>query len=311
MTKILVTGAGGFIGRHMVAALGDRAIGIDMRQVDLRDRTGLIKQVQGAAPSAIVHLGARTDLDGQSLADYAANTEGVANLIAAIDATPTVERCLFASSQLVCKTGYVPRDEHDTQPDTYYGESKVRGETIVRGWKTDRVTWCLLRPTTIWGPGVSAHYQRFLRMIERGRYVHVGRRPLYKSYGYVGNAVHQIRSFLSAAPDRIHGRTFYVADYQPLSLRRWADAIQQELGAPRIRTIPESAARAVAIVGDVLNGAGWTTFPFNSFRLRNVLTEYQYDLQATEEICGQLPYSMLEGVRTLVSWFRTLSAKPM
>jgi nucleoside-diphosphate-sugar epimerase len=218
---------------------------------------------------------------------------------------------LFASSQLVCKTGYVPRDEHDTQPDTYYGESKVRGETIVRGWKTDRVTWCLLRPTTIWGPGVSAHYQRFLRMIERGRYVHVGRRPLYKSYGYVGNAVHQIRSFLSAAPDRIHGRTFYVADYQPLSLRRWADAIQQELGAPRIRTIPESAARAVAIVGDVLNGAGWTTFPFNSFRLRNVLTEYQYDLQATEEICGQLPYSMLEGVRTLVSWFRTLSAKPM
>jgi GlcNAc-P-P-Und epimerase len=307
MTKILVTGAGGFIGRHVAAALGDAAVGIDTREVDLRDRTRLVEQVRAAAPAAIVHLGARTDLDGKSLADYAANTDGVANLIAAIDATPSIERCLFASSQLVCRVGYVPRDEHDTCADTNYGRSKVRGEEIVRAWQSGRVTWCLLRPTTIWGPGIGAHYQRFLRMIERGRYVHVGRRPLYKSYGYVGNAVHQIRRFLTAPADRIHGRTFYVADYQPLSLRGWADAIQRELGAPRIRTIPEAAARSIALAGDALNRLGWSSFPFNSFRLRNVLTEYQFDLRATEEICGPLPCSMDDGVRALVAWLRTLS----
>jgi nucleoside-diphosphate-sugar epimerase len=307
MTKVLVTGAAGFIGRHVVAALGDDAVGIDTREADLRDRFRLIEQLRAAAPAAIVHLGARTDLGGQSLADYAANTDGVANLISAIDSTPSVERCLFASSQLVCKVGYVPRDEHDTCADTQYGKSKVLGEEIVRAWNSGRVTWCLLRPTTIWGPGMGAHYQRFLRMIERGRYVHVGRRPLYKSYGYVGNAVHQIRRFLSAPSDRIHGRTFYLADYQALSLRGWAEAIQRELGAAPIRTIPEPAARSIALAGDVVNRLGWSSFPFNSFRLRNVLTEYQFDLRATEEICGPLPYSMNDGVRALVAWFRTRS----
>jgi GlcNAc-P-P-Und epimerase len=307
MAKVLVTGASGFIGRHVVAALGDTGVGIDVREVDLRDRTGLIEHVRAAAPSAIVHLGARTDLDGKSRADYAANTDGVANLISAIDATPSVQRCLFTSSQLVCKIGYLPRDEYDTRPDTHYGESKVRGEEIVRAWNHGRVTWCLLRPTTIWGPGFGAHYQRFLRMIERGRYVHVGRRPLYKSYGYIGNSVHQIRRFLSAPADRIHGRTFYLADYQPLSLRLWAEAIQRELGAAPIHTVPEPAARAIALAGDILNHLGWRAFAFNSFRLRNVLTEYQFDLRATEEVCGPIPYSMNDGVRALVEWFKTVS----
>ncbi len=306
MRRILVTGADGFIGRHVVAAFND-AVGIDTHDVDLRDRPRLIEHIRAAAPVAIVHLGARTDLGGESVAEYAANTDGVANLIEAIDATPSVERCLFVSSQLVCKVGYVPRDEHDTCPDTYYGESKVRGEQMVRDWKSDRVTWCVLRPTTIWGPGFGAHYQRFLRMIQRGHYVHVGRRPLHKSYGYVGNTVHQLRQFLSAPADRIHGRTFYLADYQPLSLRRWADAIQKELSAPPVRTVPEPIARTIALAGDILNRVGWSRFPFNSFRLRNVLTEYQFDLRATEEICGPLPYSMDDGVRALVAWFRTIS----
>lgn len=283
------------------------AVGIDSREVDLRDRARLVDLVRSTAPAAIVHLGARTDLGGKSLADYTANTDGVTNLIAAIQGTPSIERCLFASSQLVCRVGYVPRDDHDTCPDTQYGQSKVRGEEIVRAWKSGAVTWCLLRPTTIWGPGMGAHYLRFLRMIEHGRYVHVGGRPLYKSYGYVGNTVHQIRRLLAAPADHINGRTFYLADYQPLSLRAWADAIQREMGASPIRTIPEAAARSVALGGDLLNRLGWSRFPFNSFRLRNVLTEYQFDLRATEEICGPLPYSMNDGVRELVAWFRTRS----
>jgi hypothetical protein len=141
-------------------------------------------------------------------------------------------------------------------------------------------------------------------MIMDGRYVHVGRRPLIKSYGYVGNTVHQLIRLLAVPATAIHGKTLYLADYQPLSLRAWADQLQRELGARPIRTIPLVAAQAVARVGDGLNRVGVTRFPFNSFRLRNVLTEYRFDLSPTEAITGPLPWTMPDGVRALVASLR-------
>jgi len=321
--RVLVTGGSGFIGRHLVRALaqrGDEVISFDLQRPpegdvaqhligDVLD-TGVLNQaLQDLRPDAVVHLAARTDLDERAvLANYAANTDGVRNLIAAIQSTPTVRRAIFTSSQLVCRVGYVPTRDDEYSPDTMYGRSKVEGERIVRAAAGGGVEWCIVRPTTIWGPGMRDHYRRFLAMIQSGRYVHVGARPRYKSYGYVGNVVYQYAKLLEVDRGAIAGRTLYLADYEPISLRIWADAFQRELGAPPIRTIPEFVARGVARVGDVVNKLGWREFPFNTFRLRNVLTEYVFDLESTASICGPLPYSMEEGVARTVAWMRPTSS---
>ena len=91
-----------------------------------------------------------------------------------------------------------PRNPINYQPDTLYGESKVRTEAIVRDSDGGGREWCLVRPTTVWGPGMSPHYQRLFMMIKRGRYFHVGRKLLRKSYSYVGNIAHQYRRLLEA-----------------------------------------------------------------------------------------------------------------
>jgi hypothetical protein len=49
--------------------------------------------------------------------------------------------------------------------------------------------------------------------------------------------------------------------------------------------------KTLARMGDGLDAAGWKQFPLNSFRLNNILTEYQFDLTATKAVCGDLPYS--------------------
>jgi len=45
-------------------------------------------------------MAARTDLDGDSVDDYAANTVGVENLIAAVEGATSLRRLIFAFSRL-------------------------------------------------------------------------------------------------------------------------------------------------------------------------------------------------------------------
>jgi nucleoside-diphosphate-sugar epimerase len=320
--KILVTGTAGFIGsalaRHL-AGPGHAVLGLDARphslagvetgMCDIRSLEAMLKAFRRFRPEGVVHLAARTDLgETRDLGGYAANIDGVRNVVEAIEATGGIERAVFASSQLVCRVGYVPLSETDYAPTTLYGESKVRMERIVRETDGGKTIWCLVRPTTVWGPGMSAHYQKFLRMIAKGRYVHIGTSPLHKSYGYIGNVVHQIERLLLAPAEEVHGKTLYLADDPPLSLRGWADAIQREMGAPPIRTVPVGLARLLARAGDAVNGLGFRAFPFNSFRLNNLLTEYRFDLSGTLRICGPTPYTMVQGVHELVEWFQSRDA---
>jgi nucleoside-diphosphate-sugar epimerase len=316
--RVIVTGSSGFIGRQLVLHLqqqGYEVVGLDkvvddnsrpLASVvcDIMDRERLIRIFTDIKPHAVVHLAARTDLDEkEKIAGYDVNIDGVRNIIDAVKAAQTVERVLFTSSQLVCKVGYVPKSDDDYLPTTLYGESKVRGEQIVRTSELAGVTWCILRPTTIWGEGMSPHYQRLLYALKRGRYFHVGVKPLTKSYGYIGNAIYQYEKFLDCVPEKIDRRTFYIADYTPLSLREWTTSLAQMLGGRRIATLPKCLSLLLAKIGDLLNYFGMERFPFNSFRLNNILTEYQFDMSDTETICGPLPYSMHDGVRRTAQWY--------
>jgi hypothetical protein len=155
---------------------------------------------------------------------------------------------------------------------------------------------------------MNAHYQRFFELIEAGRYFHIGNRPLYKSYSYVGNIAYQYMQLLTAPKEKIARRTFYLADYQPIDLIAWADAFQRGLAAPPIRRLPKPLAQVLARVGDAINVLGFHRFPFTSFRLNNILTQYCVNLAPTEAVCGPLPFSVEDGVRATVDWIRRSKA---
>jgi nucleoside-diphosphate-sugar epimerase len=318
--KVLVTGSSGFIGQALVRRLkaaGWEVAGLDKGSsatstyvCDILDAARLNDIVQRFSPDALVHLAARTDLDEKaSLAGYAANIDGVRNLIAAVRLTPSIKRAIWTSSQLVCRVGYVPRDDTDYTADTLYGRSKIRTEQIVREEDGAGREWCLVRPTTVWGPGMSAHYQRFLRMIQRGHYFHVGNEPLWKSYSYIENIVFQYLRLLEAPTDLIHGKTLYLADCDPIDLLAWCDAFQRAFQSRPIPHVPLALAQTFAYCGDAVNAIGVRSFPFNSFRLNNVLTQYRFDTKATEAICGPLPYTMEQGVAETAAWLRGIALR--
>lgn len=315
----MVTGSSGMLGRRttrLLAERGHEVWGLDRRSApesapgprqlvcDLLDARRVVDCLQQARPDAVIHLAARTDLDErQDITGYAANIDGVRHLVQAVRNTPGVTRVVYTSSQLVCKAGHVPADENEYCPNTLYGESKVETEKIVRETNGGGVPWCLVRPTTVWGPRMSTHYQRFFDLIRSGRYFHVGRRKIYKSFSYVGNIAHQYERLCTVALESVAGKTLYLADYEPVALQDWADGFARAFRAPRIRTYPRTLVRPLALAGDLINLCGWKRFPFNSFRLNNVLTETILDLAPTAEVCGPLPFGMQEGIAETAEWF--------
>jgi GlcNAc-P-P-Und epimerase len=317
--KVLVTGSEGFIGKAVLAQLtrdGADVVALDIRpaarpwpgvqhvQCDILDADALRAVFERERPDSLIHLAARTDLDETvGLEGYAANVQGVRNIVAAVREYGSVQRAVYTSTQLVCRIGYTPKSPEDYCPTTVYGRSKVLTEQIVRGDDGGGATWCLIRPTSVWGPGMNDHYRGLLTHIQNGRYLHIGSQERLKSYGYVGNVAYQICRLLTADSEKVHRRTLFVADYEPLGVRKYVDALGAAMSAPPVRTLPVSAALLLARAGDALNLIGWRTFPFNTFRVRNIMTEYILDIEPTRAVCGPVPFTFEQGIEKTIAWF--------
>ena len=275
------------------------------RKVDLLDRPQIIRETQQFQPSAFLHFGARTDLkEEKNLGGFTANIEGVCNIIEAIRATPSIQRVIFASSQLVCRLGITPKDDYDYQPTTLYGQSKVLTERIIRAAGEIGPIWTIVRPTSLWGPWFDVPYKDFFTMIARNLYVHPGGVRTKKQWGFIGNTVYQIWKLIKAPPDMVHKKTFYLADYEPVDLSDFADLVQTRLMAKPIRTVPVGILKLAAFIGDGVQMLGWTNPPLTRFRFKNIVTSEIQDLEPLRQIADPLPYSSADGIAITVDWLR-------
>lgn len=308
--KILVTGSTGFVGKALLQRL--LAQGYDARGLsrtaqpgalkgDLLDPAALRLALASFQPQVVFNLAAETDLKGVARNGYRANTEGVTHLIDAVAASPSVERVIWASSQLVCRPGAPPASDTEYDPVGGYGESKAEGERRVRAADGGGKAWVIVRFTTIWGPGMSTYYTSMFRLIRRGLYFHVGRVPLRKSYSYIDNLTDQLATLAIAPLEVVHAGTFYLADSEPIELRAWADGFADAFGQ-RIPTLPLPLARGLALAGDVAARLGLPA-PLTTSRLKNMLTEYIYDTAPIEAVHGPTRVSNAEGVRQTAAWF--------
>lgn len=316
--RVLITGGSGFIGTNLVEhyqRAGDAVLNLDpepprnpeqrdtWKAIDPLDAAALERELAAFDPTHVHHMGARTDLRGASLDDYRANTDGVRHVIAACEKLPNLERVIFASSRLVCRIGYQPKSETDYCPPNPYGESKMVGEQIVRE-ADPGFEWMLVRPTSIWGPWFDIPYKTFFKSVAGNRYMHVRGHDVQKQFGFVGNTVHELDVLMHTEDTRPLKQTFYLADYPPIRVHDMAERIRRELGARPIRTVPMGVLRPVALAGDLAQRAGWKNPPLTSFRLDNLITEMLLDTTMLEQVVGELPYDLDEGIRRTVSWMR-------
>jgi dTDP-4-dehydrorhamnose reductase len=135
--RVLVTGAGGQLGREVVdvcTAAGDEVVACDRAALDVADRDQVLQVIHAAAPDAVVHAGAWTNVDGcETDPDraYAVNALGTRHV--AEGARLVGARVCYVSTDYVFDgTGSRPYHEWDAvNPLSTYGRSKLGGEAVL------------------------------------------------------------------------------------------------------------------------------------------------------------------------------------
>ena len=265
--KVAVTGASGFIGRHVCQALVVAGHEVDARSVRLQGSLDFTAQ-------CIVHLAgiAHRQASRDELQDANVRlAQAVGRHAASISAS-----LVFLSTVKV--HGEESRDPFTEQsalaPQDSYAESKVRAEELLRAVPGLRLT--VLRPPLVYGPGVKANFLALMRAVDRGWPLPLASVGNRRSLIYVGNLADAIVRTL-----RGEG-TYLVSDGRAISTADLCRELAATLGR-RLRLFPWPA----------------------SLLPRKLSGSLEVDDSALRRALGwRPPHSRHEGLRATADWYR-------
>lgn len=198
--RALVTGAAGFVGRHLTAHLlsqghevsglvhptdgGPGSLGprIEVFPLDILDEAALGAAVKDAAPDALFHLAAFSNPEGswkEARRTLETNVIGAHNLLSAAKETGRKPRVLLVGSAQ--QYGEVPTEaqpiseEREQRPATPYAVSKTSQEILGRSWYwSGDLPVYVTRSFNHTGPGqsdgyVSSSFARQVAEVEKGK----------------------------------------------------------------------------------------------------------------------------------------------
>jgi len=324
--NIVITGASGFIGTNLLnyfTKKGINVVNIDIkkprniqhmqywRNVNICDFSTLSKVLSKVNPDYLLHLAATTDLnESDGLEYYSSNIKGVENIVKIASECKSIRRVIFASSMLVNTVGYKPKNIFDYNPSTVYGHSKVIGEKIIFSNTSLLPEFCIIRPTSLWGEWFGVPYKNFFDYVLAGDFFHPGDKACTKTYGYIGNTIHQIESILFAKKAMIQEQIFYIGDNPAINISDWANEIATIAGISKPWKIPYVMFVMIGFLGDFLSMLD-VKFPITSFRVKNMTTDHILPLENTYNVSSSPPYDRNVGIKRTLSWIakNTISEK--
>ena len=207
--------------------------------LDIRDRDSVLKQVEAIKPEVIVHAGGMTKptaCEKEPAVARRVNVEGTAHLVEA--ARGVGARFIFLSSDLVFDGSAERYDEDSpTHPLSIYGQTKVKGEELVRTGSED---FAIVRTTVMYGWS-SRHTESMAEWVLRE--LQENREPnmyddQYRQFILINDLVAAIFELIEMEVPL--NETIHVAGPELLSRYEFAKRLAQTFGLPEatIRSIP-------------------------------------------------------------------------
>ena len=190
MKKILITGAGSYIGTSFENYI-KQFDGYSVDTVDMIDGRWREKDISGY--DAVFHVAGLAHSDVGNVTDevkakyYAVNTDLTVET-ATKAKTDGAKQFIFMSSAIVYgDSARIGRDKHitkdtPTNPANFYGDSKVQAELGIMPLSDENFKVVILRPPMIYGPNSKGNYpilSKFARKLPAFPYVENKRSMLY------------------------------------------------------------------------------------------------------------------------------------
>ncbi|RAV01957.1 NAD(P)-dependent oxidoreductase [Paenibacillus sp. YN15] len=327
MTKALVTGATGFLGRHVCMRLNRmgwevtgtgrslaagaqlEAQGIRFIRADLRDKESVAEACAGQ--EAVFHCGALSSPWGPYREFHAVNVDGTGH-VAAGCLKHGVRRLIHISTPSIYFAGHRDRlgvredASLPPRPVNAYAATKLQAEQVVLEAFREGLAGLILRPRAIFGPGDTALLPRLMRANDSSGIPLFREGNVMLDLTYVDNVVDAMLLGWQAPEDAL-GQAYNITNGEPAKLQDVLAELFAILGTPlRMKKLPYPVAYGAAALLEwshrLLPMLGEPTFTRYSV---SVLAQSQtLDIARAREKLGYAPQvSLHEGLRRFAEWW--------
>jgi UDP-glucose 4-epimerase len=315
MSRVLVTGANGFVGSILCPTLA--SVGYTVRAAlraskpiprvaeqvtvgEINGRTDWTQALRGV--ELVIHLAARAHVlndAAEGVGLYVETNSAGTQWLAAEAARHGVRRFLYVSSVKVngeesAHRPYTATDE--PQPQDAYGRSKWRAEQRI--WETVAsvpMQAAVVRSPLVYGPGVRANFLRLLRWVDQERLLPLG-------------AIRNQRSLVSVW--NLSDLLIRLLDHPAASGRTWMVSDGQDISTPelvrRIARVMGRRARLLPVPAQLLRLAGGLSG--KEAEMRRLCGSLTVDIAPTRErLSWSPPLSMDESLTRTIGWYLSQS----
>jgi nucleoside-diphosphate-sugar epimerase len=272
MALVAITGATGFMGRHVVPLLlqdgnkvralvrpgSEKTIdpAVEIVRGDVTDPDAVESLIKGA--EIVLHLAGQAHTDLNTLPDreraVAVNVGGSSNVLQACH-KHAVRRVVLASSAHVYKgqSGRAVEEDAPREAENLYAQTKIDIENVAAEFSHNGLDVVIGRPCITYGPNVRFNLQKLLNAIDRGMYFHAGNLQVERSFCSAYSAA---AAFVFLAKRGERGEAYNIADRQPAMLESFTNDLADLMKRRRPRRISYALLWSAAAGFSALNSVG-------------------------------------------------------
>ncbi len=326
--KILVTGAGGFLGgaiSEKLVARGDdvrsfsrkqyprlEELGVEQHQGDLGDKAAVAAACKGC--DLVFHVAAKAGIWGAAEDFYRSNVVGTENILEACGKLE-IARMVYTSSPSVIFDGSDMEGVNESvpYPDHYmaeYPRTKAMAEKMVLASVSAEFAAVALRPHLIWGPKDTGLVPGILARGKKGNIRRVGNQKKMVDCTYIDNVVeaHLLAAEALSSSSPLSGKAYFISQDEPLDVWDFIARVLKCAGLPPVKgSVSPGVAYAAGAICEKLYGffPSLGEPPVTRFAAEELATSHWFDNSAARRDFGYRPVvTMEEGFKRLEEWLR-------